>query len=326
MPTKIFVGNLGENVHRVDLLAAFEKYGRVLECDIIKGYAFVHMESAEDAQTAIVNLNNTPLMGKTMNVEESRSKIRQEPGMGGRDTCFKCGDKGHWSRDCPKYPSSSEGGAGPPGRGRRRGGPSLRGRGRGYGPLDDDLYAYERYASYRDAYYRYEDRYDLPPRRSMYDIPYARRPLPERGDYYYDGYPRRSPPPRMRPIYLDPRVRDPYAVPLREYRARDPYGEALRLRDPYDYPPARDPYADPYRGYPPPPPRGFTPPPPQTRAPPNPSQRRFAAETPYRSSAADPVQYKKPVQNGYVQLKRSSDNEIFSNDTVIDQTDSFVMS
>jgi RNA recognition motif-containing protein len=41
MPTKLYVGNIPASVSSTELKELFEKYGKVLECDIIKDYAFV---------------------------------------------------------------------------------------------------------------------------------------------------------------------------------------------------------------------------------------------------------------------------------------------
>lgn len=41
MPTKLYVGNIPAQVSSRELTELFEKYGKVLECDIIKDYAFV---------------------------------------------------------------------------------------------------------------------------------------------------------------------------------------------------------------------------------------------------------------------------------------------
>ena len=39
--TKVFVGSLPESVRKGDLQSLFEKFGTVVECDIIKDYGFV---------------------------------------------------------------------------------------------------------------------------------------------------------------------------------------------------------------------------------------------------------------------------------------------
>lgn len=41
MPTKIFVGNLAAETQSDDIRALFEKYGSVVECDVLNRYGFV---------------------------------------------------------------------------------------------------------------------------------------------------------------------------------------------------------------------------------------------------------------------------------------------
>ncbi|XP_072737366.1 RNA-binding protein 4B isoform X2 [Ciconia boyciana] len=62
--TKLHVGNISPACTNLELRAKFEEYGPVIECDIVKDYAFVHMERAEDAVEAIRGLDNTEFQGK----------------------------------------------------------------------------------------------------------------------------------------------------------------------------------------------------------------------------------------------------------------------
>uniref|UniRef100_A0A665VC67 RNA-binding protein 14 n=1 Tax=Echeneis naucrates TaxID=173247 RepID=A0A665VC67_ECHNA len=80
--TKLHVSNLGEGVTSDVLRAKFEDFGPVVECDIVKDYAFVHMERMEDAMDAISKLDNTAFKGKLMSVQLSTSRLRTAPGMG----------------------------------------------------------------------------------------------------------------------------------------------------------------------------------------------------------------------------------------------------
>lgn len=59
--TKLHVGNIA--CTNQELRAKFEEYGAVVECDIVKNYAFVHMERMEDAMEAISQLDNTAFKG-----------------------------------------------------------------------------------------------------------------------------------------------------------------------------------------------------------------------------------------------------------------------
>lgn len=61
--TKLHVSSLGPDCTSEELREKFEVYGSVLECDIVKDYAFVHMEKAEEALEAIRNLNNIDFKG-----------------------------------------------------------------------------------------------------------------------------------------------------------------------------------------------------------------------------------------------------------------------
>ncbi|XP_017282563.1 RNA-binding protein 4.1-like [Kryptolebias marmoratus] len=97
--TKLHVGNIA--CTNQELRAKFEEFGAVLECDIVKNYAFVHMERMEDAMDAIIKLDNTAFKGKLMSVKLSTSRLRTAPGMGDRSGCYRCGQEGHWSKECP---------------------------------------------------------------------------------------------------------------------------------------------------------------------------------------------------------------------------------
>ncbi|KAG7259367.1 hypothetical protein CRUP_010765 [Coryphaenoides rupestris] len=117
--TKLHVSNLGEGSTNEELKGKFEEFGAVVECDIVKDYAFVHMERMEDAMAAIDKLDNTAFKGKLMNVQLSTSRLRTAPGMGDQTGCYVCGRQGHWSKDCPDgrngaHSDGARGHGGPP--------------------------------------------------------------------------------------------------------------------------------------------------------------------------------------------------------------------
>lgn len=64
--TKLHVGNLGDGVTSEILKAKFQEFGPVVECDIVKDFAFVHMERMEDAMEAINSLDNTAFKGELL--------------------------------------------------------------------------------------------------------------------------------------------------------------------------------------------------------------------------------------------------------------------
>ena len=85
----IYVGNLPYDVSEDDLRETFGTYGQVASVRIIKdrdtgrskGFGFVEMPSAEEAQAAINALNGTQLKGRPLTVNEARG--RPEGGRGG---------------------------------------------------------------------------------------------------------------------------------------------------------------------------------------------------------------------------------------------------
>ena len=80
MSQKIYVGNLSNNVANELLAEKFSKFGIVYSAKVISdkrsnrsmGFAFVEMESSEDAEKAIINLNGTLLEGRCINVTEAK--------------------------------------------------------------------------------------------------------------------------------------------------------------------------------------------------------------------------------------------------------------
>ncbi|XP_072279129.1 uncharacterized protein [Pyxicephalus adspersus] len=73
---KIFVGNVNAACDASELRVMFEAYGKVVECDVVKDYAFVHMEKESDARAAIENLNGKEVKGKRIDVQMSNKVSR----------------------------------------------------------------------------------------------------------------------------------------------------------------------------------------------------------------------------------------------------------
>lgn len=71
---KLFIGNLDESTKTNDIRPLFEKYGKVLECDVVKNYGFVHFSSENDAREAIANLNGYVINGNAIKVENAKSR------------------------------------------------------------------------------------------------------------------------------------------------------------------------------------------------------------------------------------------------------------
>lgn len=101
MSTKLFVGNLDFKVTENDLQDAFAAFGTVVETNLItdratgrpRGFAFVTMNSPEEAQKAIDGLNGKDLGGRALNVNVARER-EERPGGGGRGSHGGGGGRG----------------------------------------------------------------------------------------------------------------------------------------------------------------------------------------------------------------------------------------
>ena len=97
MNNKLFVGNLSFNTTEDDLQDAFASHGTVLQANLMmdrtsgrpRGFGFVTMGTAEEAQNAMNALNGTSLDGRSLTVNlarprEERSGSGSHQGLGRR--------------------------------------------------------------------------------------------------------------------------------------------------------------------------------------------------------------------------------------------------
>jgi RNA recognition motif-containing protein len=90
MSTKLYVGNLSFNTTENQLNDAFAEFGTVVEATLMldrmtgrpRGFGFVTMSSAEEAQRAIEGMNGRDLDGRNLTVNEARPR-EDRPGGGG---------------------------------------------------------------------------------------------------------------------------------------------------------------------------------------------------------------------------------------------------
>ena len=87
---KLYVGNISYKTTENDLRRSFEKHGEVGQVSVItdratgrsKGFAFVEMPNASEADDAINALNGTELDSRSLTVNEARPQEQRSGGKG----------------------------------------------------------------------------------------------------------------------------------------------------------------------------------------------------------------------------------------------------
>ena len=83
----IYAGNLAYDVTDADLREAFGAYGEVASASVItdkfsnesKGFGFVEMPNGGEANNAIKALNEKPLKGRNMRINEAKPREARPP-------------------------------------------------------------------------------------------------------------------------------------------------------------------------------------------------------------------------------------------------------
>jgi RNA recognition motif-containing protein len=91
MSNKIFVGNLSFDTTENDLNDLFAAHGTVTETNLMmdrdtgkpRGFAFVTMSSAAEAEKAIAALNGKEVGGRALTVNVAKPREERPPGGGG---------------------------------------------------------------------------------------------------------------------------------------------------------------------------------------------------------------------------------------------------
>src|SRR5437660_10193714 len=91
MSNKLFVGNLSFNTTENDLQDAFAAHGTVTETNLMmdratgrpRGFGFVTMSTADEAQKAIEALNGKQMGGRALTVNVAKPREERAPGGGG---------------------------------------------------------------------------------------------------------------------------------------------------------------------------------------------------------------------------------------------------
>lgn len=101
MGTRLYVGNLPYSVGSSELQEMFAEFGTVQSAEVIqdrvtgrsKGFGFVEMGTADEAQAAITAMSGKDIGGRPLTVNEAKPREERGPGGGGRGP--RGGGRGH---------------------------------------------------------------------------------------------------------------------------------------------------------------------------------------------------------------------------------------
>ena len=111
MSNKLFVGNLSFNTTENDLNDAFAAFGTVTETNLMmdrmtnrpRGFGFVTMSSADEAQKAIEGMNGKDMGGRALTVNVARPREERPAGGGGGRREFGGGGGGGYRGNRSRY-------------------------------------------------------------------------------------------------------------------------------------------------------------------------------------------------------------------------------
>jgi arginine/serine-rich splicing factor 7 len=100
--SRIFVRNVPTKLKESELVTLFSKVGKITDCVLKTNFAFIQYDDDRQALEALKSFNETNLMGNKLSVELAKSRT-EKLAERMNEKCFKCGDFGHWAKDCKTF-------------------------------------------------------------------------------------------------------------------------------------------------------------------------------------------------------------------------------